>query len=278
MVPLKDSLARLTSLAKQLDESTDALNGTIEAIEKSLADAGVGVTSWLHDHLIDEVRVQGVQKGVPPKPSIQEGWVIGYTRIAGDWKIAAQRVRRVCGSANGDPGCPRTEIEILTEPSPLLKAPRQVRLEAPRLLEPLLDAMASRIEGVIAEIEGARKLFVSDREDKAPEAMPRGSVALSAADSIRAVIDQLIVIRSASVPGDLPPVSKKLMKQAAEQADAVAKLIAMRPPSMDELEKLRREVEVVYRAVAEANSFAGADLRQIQRFVDEAERTRRLRF
>jgi hypothetical protein len=276
MVPLKDSLARVNSLARILNESTDALNGTIEAIEKSLADAGVGVTSWLHDHLIDEVRVQG---GVPPQPSIHEGWAIGYTKVAGDWKIAAQRVKRVCGNAEGDSDCPRTEIEILTEPSALLKAPRQVRVEAPRLLEPLLNAMASRMEGFIAEIEGARKLVVSEPEGKAPEAKPRGSaVPPSVTDPVRTVIDQLNVIRSASVPTDLLPVSTKLMKQAAEQADGVARLIAKSPPSIDELERLRREVQVLHSAVAAANTFAGADLRQIQRFIDEAERIRRLRF
>jgi hypothetical protein len=280
MVPLQDSLARVIQLAKQLNESTDGLNVTIEAIEKSLADAGAGVTSWLDEYQIDEV---ATQVGVPPRPSIHEGWVIGYTKIGSDWKIAAKRIRRTHVYADGDPDCPWREIENLSEPSPLLKAPRQVRVEAARLLEPLLDTIASRMQGFIDSIEGARKVVASggggDGSIEAPPSKPRRlSGPLSAEDpagTARKLLEHVTAIQYLGVTGTQGQISK-LAHAAKEQAEAIAKALLDRSRILDPLsmEILLRQADAV-RKVAEGGAWDG-QAEKVQAFVEESKRILRI--
>lgn len=143
MSPSKEKLARLKSVSKDLDEQTDSLNAILDQLEKELTEAKVSVSVWLEDSLDEEI----VERHLNDETGETErerylGWEIGYSKVGGDWHLAARTVSWVATpSAYG--GFDYTAT--LEEGRWVLRdAPRHVRALAAPLLDKLLDAITQR--------------------------------------------------------------------------------------------------------------------------------------
>ncbi len=110
---MEELLKRLRNRSQALNQATDDLNRYIEDVEERVRDIRTGVEVWL------EVEVG-------------EGWQIGWTRGPDRrWGFGAKRTGQ------------RT---------PLLSAPRSVRVEAAPLLDEIVTVMAHRAEEMAQEV------------------------------------------------------------------------------------------------------------------------------
>lgn len=161
MAPIDKSLRDLAALAAQLNERSDALNERIGSIEDQLAQAGVGVTLWLYEHLLD--------RSTRDKDGEFTAWCLGYSKVDADWRVAVKRVnaREYSPELFGEP---RVSIEDLDQTLPLLKAPRVVRLEAAPLLEELVQALAVKVQAFIETVDAS--LAAAEVPEAIPEAIP----------------------------------------------------------------------------------------------------------
>ena len=158
MVPINDSLSELSDLSKQLNTETDALNDVIEAVEARLAKMQVGVSVW-DDTLLDKSVESTCAPGGSNRVGIAYGYVIGYVKLADGWRIASKAVKEVSGFYEGDSECPYADLEDESAPTPLLKAPRHVRVEAAGQLEALIVLLKRRVESFIQDIEKSKNLI-----------------------------------------------------------------------------------------------------------------------
>lgn len=145
MVPLNDSLQELSVLAGQLNEETDGLNEFISDLEKKIGASKVGVTVW-----IDEMKLLDESAG--ELEGSKEGWYLGYTKIGDAWRIAVKRVNELY-----DTNREFVTANDLSDPMPLSKAPRIVRVESAPYLEKLVMKLAKRVREHIHNIQIAKQ-------------------------------------------------------------------------------------------------------------------------
>jgi hypothetical protein len=86
-------------------------------------------------------------------------WVLGYTKTDSKWCLAVRRMgAHEEWTQDGDSeSCSKRFLEPLGDPTPLLGAPRSVRVEAIAKLKPLVDAMTRKTVGFVHAIEAAKK-------------------------------------------------------------------------------------------------------------------------
>lgn len=163
MAPIKDSLAELAKVAAELNEETDSFNSFVEGLEKELASHHVGVSVWL-DYKLDAVTTEDEPiDGGPHRDEvlkIVDGWELGYCKIGDAWRIAAKRVRgreTTEWEENGYGGADRVwEWADVSNPTPLIQAPRIVRIEAADHLDSLVKALSQRVKAFAESIKKAK--------------------------------------------------------------------------------------------------------------------------
>lgn len=150
---LADALSRLTPLAEQLNDESDALNATLEGVERRLAVLNVGLTVWLDKPLLREGEAPG-----------RDNWGstlrwsevrIGFAKIRGSWKLAVKRVSFEAGFYEGDSDCAYQQSHDDGTPQALLEATRDVRVAALQQLPALVTEIADRAKEAIAAIQTA---------------------------------------------------------------------------------------------------------------------------
>jgi len=156
MVPIDTAVLELSSLASQLNKETDSLNDIILDLERRLGSTKVGVSIWLDNSLLAETG-DGFK---------QNAWVLGYAKIGDSWRIATKPITRTWERTEEmDHGDLTDFTKDRGEPVPLLNAPRAVRVDASAFLEQLVNELATKVKGFIANIEQAKK-FVGTRPIK----------------------------------------------------------------------------------------------------------------
>jgi hypothetical protein len=131
-----DTIAELASLSKKLNQKSDTLNATIESINDKLEPLNFGIAVVLD------------------KPIEHDGaeYSLGYHKLAsmGPANVAMPTMREKwqLSIQNGRSG----------HTGPLLRAPREVRIQALDDIPSLLDLMKQRAEELIESIESAEKL------------------------------------------------------------------------------------------------------------------------
>jgi hypothetical protein len=145
------SFKRLSASAAQLNEASDELGQSVEALDASLKPLGIGVPAW----------VPVVEGGDPHGSGYFWRHELGYAKVGSKWGIA---VRSLEGNVNDD------EHDI--EEWLFADAPRALRIQAvdhlPRLLDKLCEAADKATEKIKSKI-GRVQTVVAAVEAAAPE-------------------------------------------------------------------------------------------------------------
>lgn len=146
-------LAELLAAAKQLNQASDQVNLELQKIEKALDAANLGLTFWLEDKPIDQSDAIG---GIEPHDTSEyTSDLVGFARVEGKWRLAVKRLRRVSGFYQGDMDCPFANVFVEGELTPLLKASRELRLNALRVMPDFIAALKEKVVQRVGEIEVA---------------------------------------------------------------------------------------------------------------------------
>jgi hypothetical protein len=143
---IDDQLRALRAEADALAKRSDALNAEIARIEKALE--GVGVGAWLDDreYVIDE------QEDASGRIA---GWLIGYAKIGGRWRLAAREFSG--GTMVEEPDGMITELKapVSNAPVALADAPRLVRVCAIGMMECLVPTLLVRVRRLTRNVDRA---------------------------------------------------------------------------------------------------------------------------
>jgi hypothetical protein len=190
-MPSKKIMERLAAAAQELNRESEDLDEVIEGFEDDLARIGVGLTCWLGADLIDPATylLEASTRREDEDVSTASGWLLGYTKHEGKWRLV---VKRAGVRIDAHPATPRDEGQTLVDEdgaqTPLLKAPRSVRVEAVAALEQLADQIASKLASRAKAIRDAKRVFAEDLAEKCRELGYRGKVEVS---DMRMVKDDL---------------------------------------------------------------------------------------
>src|SRR2546425_8611125 len=138
---LASRLASLEATAAQLNRASDSINGIINAVEKQLSAANVGLEVWLRPPLTqtDAQGFTGLER--------ETVWTedrLGYAKVNGKWCIAVKDVRVHTGRFEGDTSCPYTNECVDGMPIPLTQASRETRIAALDRLPDLIEALEAQ--------------------------------------------------------------------------------------------------------------------------------------
>ncbi len=145
---LDSALLRLEQLASELNRRTDDLNAQIAAVNARLAAMKIGVSIWLVGG-----RPHGPVLLDPDGDSSHEtGSQLGYAKVNGTWQLAVRSVIARNKFFEGDESMPYVE-ETKGDPTPLLDAPRSIRLAAVAHLPQLIESLAAKASGFLSDLD-----------------------------------------------------------------------------------------------------------------------------
>ena len=151
--PPSAPFVELLAAARQLNNASDRVNIELQDVEKILDAANVGLTFWFEETPLEQSDATGDVGPYDTREHTSE--YLGYARVDGKWKLAVKRVRQVDGFYQGDLDCPYSNAFTDGEPTALLKASRETRLAALRLMPPFVGAFTEKVKQHVAEIEAA---------------------------------------------------------------------------------------------------------------------------
>ena len=143
-----ETFASLSRLADKLNQTTDAYTQSLVAVEKNLREMNLGVETWVE---IDEAAKSG---GPDRETSLRK--LLGYAKANEGWSLVIKTVRVERSCRENDPEGPWENIYEEDPPKPLLKASRELRIEAAAHVPRLLEALQTRVVTLIESIEDAR--------------------------------------------------------------------------------------------------------------------------
>jgi hypothetical protein len=147
---------QLLKSAKQLNKASDQVNAELANVEKLLVGAKIGLTFWLDASPLQESDATG-DLGERSHTAA----ILGFDRVDGHWMLAVKTLRYVSGYYQGDISSPFTSVFVENEPSALVKAPRELRLAALRVIPKFIEEFKDKVADHVAEIEAATgKLFI----------------------------------------------------------------------------------------------------------------------
>ncbi len=133
MSNLKDVSQRLAAAAEQFNVETERLNVRIRAINDDIGQMNLGIELWLDGPVF------------ATSPGVDIGCQLGVAKVEDAWQLAIRDVRQTEWGW-GDAG-PQTA---------LVRASRDVRIEAAPHLCALLTALANEVESRIAKIRAGQ--------------------------------------------------------------------------------------------------------------------------
>jgi len=138
MSPNEQLFSELVDLAQELNESTEAVNATIDRFEEQLNELNLGVYAWVTPSP-SEIAEAGSQSN---------DWQIGYGKDHGKWRILARFVER-----HEDTKSP----PVIRVPIPLRDAAREVRMELVAGFDALTAALIASAKSKLAQLDNATK-------------------------------------------------------------------------------------------------------------------------
>lgn len=151
-----NTLNELSALSNELNEKSNQLNSIISTINEKLGKLHLGFEMWLdspivagdyHDEFDDEGRRVDRFRDVV---------LFGYAKAEDHWQLAVKGARVQIETDNS--GFEYEETANTTQPAPLVKASREVRIESMSFIAALLDALKKRSKKVLKDIESAEKV------------------------------------------------------------------------------------------------------------------------
>jgi len=152
---LMTNLADLAQAAVQLNEKSNSINATISKINEKLANLNLGIELWL--------------EAAP----LSNGRVLGYRSIENRWQLTIRMDLSQIEGAVYREGAPFAY-------QPLIKATRELRVEALPRIPALITALYNQTESMISDIERAEQFAAAlDDPQKAAAAGEQFSKTLS---------------------------------------------------------------------------------------------------
>jgi len=151
-----DTINELSDLSRTLNQKSDKTNSIISTINKKLASLNFGLEVWVEDWPItsgDLKKVYSGQTGLLPRQ--KSVTYLGYCNIEDGWQLAAKTGTLVedWDKDSEDTFTELTEVEY----QPLLKAAREIRVEALPLVPKLLDEIKRKAESLLKSIDDAER-------------------------------------------------------------------------------------------------------------------------
>lgn len=139
-----ESLSSLSLLAGKLNQTTDIYMQSLTAVESRLREMNLGVETWLE---ISE----SIKSGSPEcETSLRK--LLGYAKLADGWSLAIKTVRVERRCWKNDAASPWENIYEQDPPKPLLKASRDLRIEAAEYVPRLLESLELRVKELIKSV------------------------------------------------------------------------------------------------------------------------------
>ncbi|TAK19130.1 MAG: hypothetical protein EPO35_00550 [Acidobacteria bacterium] len=145
----QNALSSLLKSAKRLSQASDAANALISSIQASLVEANFGIEHWAYN---DPLEISDNDAGE------EEHLVLGFYKSSSGWCLAT----KMCAHGEDEEG---THIRSWSW-NPLLKAPRETRIEALRIMPKFLASLEGRIQQATSQVETAVQKLALQREEK----------------------------------------------------------------------------------------------------------------
>ncbi|HWB15889.1 MAG TPA: hypothetical protein VG538_05730 [Vicinamibacterales bacterium] len=146
-------LTELLAKAKQLNQASDHVNAILKDLEAKLSAANIGLTFWFESKPLYQSDSRGDLSPSSTYEDVAE--VLGYARIDGKWNLAVKKLRTVHGFYEGQMDCPWANTFADGDPMSLLKAPRETRLAAVRIIDEFIAAFTAMVNQTVGELEAA---------------------------------------------------------------------------------------------------------------------------
>ena len=144
----------LSNIAHKLNEKSDRLNSTISLINEKLARLNLGVEVWLSEPIMPGLYEDSAEWANASDVRRQET-TLGYCRVEDERQLAVRIATHVMISGNE---WVHPEIQIRNARHfPLLKATREIRVQAMAQVPALLIALKMQAEALLESIESAEK-------------------------------------------------------------------------------------------------------------------------
>jgi hypothetical protein len=143
-----DLLDRLSVTAYQLNSASDRLNAALTAIQQRLAGMAVGIERWVPmddtREYLQDLEETGIQEW--------EEYHLGYARMGEGWGMMIRHAH-FCDSGRLNSDCWE-----FNDAKPLLRASRELRLQAVRALPALFQGLQEEAENVLSCVADAHQL------------------------------------------------------------------------------------------------------------------------
>lgn len=159
---------KLEELASRLNKASDEVNATLQKVQAKLNGMNIGIETWMLGVPLFsqdmELALDDDGNFITPFPGATtraDEVYLGYAKTSEGWGLAIQRKEVYYGTGtyiNINRGLEEVGSYNVGNPEPLLKASRDIRIEALGQLQRLIDLIVSTAEAAIVDIENARKL------------------------------------------------------------------------------------------------------------------------
>jgi hypothetical protein len=152
------SINELSNLAKQLNSQSDSLNKSIATLNDHLASLNLGLEVWLDagPFPLEDSGYYIIQDRAHPHVGKKgrDTITLGYSKVEDKWQLAIKDESFIYEGKGDD----QDEISDGCMTAPLLKATREVRTEAVRHFDRLIDHMKTQARSMLENIASAEKL------------------------------------------------------------------------------------------------------------------------
>jgi hypothetical protein len=142
-------LSSIDSSSKRLNKVSNNGNAVLKGIEDRLQIANIGLEVWWDKEPLDRMGSTDLRYD---ETACWRTQILGFARVGDDWCLAVRKMRNALYVFEGDED--RREA-IDDGPTALLRAPRNIRLAALRVMPTFLAYLAKEIESAANSIETA---------------------------------------------------------------------------------------------------------------------------
>jgi hypothetical protein len=146
-VDLSAVLSSIDSSSKHLNTVSNNANALLRNIEKRLSAANIGLEVWWDKKPLEHIGSTDLGRDEISCARIQ---ILGFARVDGEWCLAVRTMRYAWFIVQGDEEM-REAVDV--GPTALLRAPRNIRLAAMRLMPDFLNYLAKEIAATAASLE-----------------------------------------------------------------------------------------------------------------------------
>lgn len=149
------NLTDLATVSKELNAKSNQANQILMDLEKKLVAMNLGVEAWLSkDPLQSEPSVEDWEDGNGEwkESKFRTDEVLGFGRLGDRFCLLVKKVTYEEDFLHGG-----WKVKEEKEPSHLLQASRQLRIEALSKIEPLLDRLVKEAKRIVGLIDQGRK-------------------------------------------------------------------------------------------------------------------------